>query len=139
MGGGVLTVVPYELTFTKRVTVTDPDRYVNACCVGGDVIVDRLLPAVTARYADVRTDQEDWGWFIWFRGTEGKLAIDVFTDDAAAGAFRVHLTSRVRRRLLFHAVADTPELEEVRDLVQAELDGWIDGPCRIARLDVQHR
>jgi hypothetical protein len=127
--------MPYELTFTKRVPIADRARYINECCVGGDVIVDRLLPAVKRRYADVRTDQEDWGWFIWFRGAESRLAIDVFTDDPEAGTFRMHLTSRVRRLLFFTAIADTRELDELRDLVESELSGWTDGPLQIAQLD----
>ena len=127
--------MPYEVSFTKRVPIADRDQYINECCLGGDVVVNRLLPAVRSRYADVQTNQEDWGWFIWFRRGGVKLAVDVVTDDAEAGAFRIRLTSRTKRLLLFDTVIDTPELDEVRRLVQAELEPWVDGLVTVIRLD----
>lgn len=127
--------MPYEVSFTKRVAAGDREQYINDCCIGGDVVVDRLLPSVRARYADVQTNQEDWGWFIWFRKGNIRLAIDVFTDDPEEGVFRVHLTSRTRRLLVLDTVIDTPELEELRTLVEAELAGWIGNAPRIIRLD----
>ena len=130
--------MPYEVTFIKKVAITDRERYINECCVGGDVVVDRLLPAVKQRYTDVQTNQEDWGWFIWFRGVGARLAIDVFTDDPEQGAFRIHLTSRVRRLLFFDSIADTSELDQLRDLVESELMGWADGRCRVTRLDKRY-
>ena len=59
--------MPYEVSFTKRVPIADREQYFNECCVGGDIVVDVLLPSVRARYEQVQTHQEDWGWFIWFR------------------------------------------------------------------------
>ena len=95
--------MPYEVSFTKRVPIRDRDDYINDCCVGGDAVRDRLLPAVQARYGEVDTNQEDWGWFIWFRKGHVSLAIDVFTDDPEEGVFRIHLTSRTKRLLVFDA------------------------------------
>jgi hypothetical protein len=69
--------MPYELSFRKRVPITNREDYINECCVGGDVVVNHLLPSVRARYTDVETNQEDWGWFIWFRKGAVRLAIDV--------------------------------------------------------------
>ena len=131
--------MPYELSFTKRVPEVDRERYFNECCVGGDVVVDRLLPAVRARYASIQTNQEDWGWFIWFRQGNVRLAIDVFTDDPDEGVFRVHLTARTRRLLVLDTVVDTPELEDLRALVVAELTAWVGGSgVRTTRLDSVH-
>ena len=131
--------MPYELSFVKRVPVMDRERYINECCVGGDAVVDQLLPSIQARYTDVRTNQEDWGWFIWFREDGVRLAIDVFTDDPDAGAFRIHLTSRRRRLLVMDTVVDTPELEVLRDLVVSELTSWGSGVVGVARLDRDYR
>ena len=86
-----------------------------------------LLPSVRARYTDVETNQEDWGWFIWFRKGDVRLAIDVFTDDPDEGDFRVRLTSRTKRLFMFDRAVDTAELEEVRALVESELAGWVEG------------
>ena len=72
--------MPYEIAFTKRLDVADTDVYINECCWGGDVVTEQLLPTVNARYEDVQRDQEDWGWFIWFRKGRTSLAIDVFCD-----------------------------------------------------------
>jgi hypothetical protein len=129
--------MPFELSFVKRLPALERDRYINECCVGGDLVVDRLLPGVRERYTDVQTEQEDWGWFIWFRQQGVRLAIDVFTDDPDEGAFRVHLTSRVRR-LFSDRVVDTPELEELRAWVTSMLDGWADGPVRVSPLDERY-
>lgn len=115
--------MPYEIAFTKQVTIRDREDYFNECCVGGDAVVDTLLPTVRARYENIQSNQEDWGWFIWFKKGSVKLAIDVHTDDGDAGEFRIRLTSQVKR-LLGYKEADTPELEEVRQLVESELAKW---------------
>ena len=116
--------MPYEIAFTRPVTIAiDRDEYINECCVGGDVVVDALMPAVRARYSDIQSNQEDWGWFIWFKKGAVKLAIDVHTDDGDAGEFRVRLTS-LTKRLITYKESDTPELEELRTLVESELQKW---------------
>lgn len=125
-------VMPYEVSFTKRVPVLDREDYINDCCVGGDAVRDRLLPAVQARYGDVDTNQEDWGWFIWLRQGDVSLAIDIFTDDPDEGAFRIHLTSRTKRLLLFDQIVDTPELEGLRSLVVADLAEWVGRAVQVA-------
>jgi hypothetical protein len=128
--------VPYEVSFTKRVPLLDRDKYINECCVGGDKVVERLLPAVRKQYGgDLEGTQEDWGWFIWFQAGGVKLAVDVFTDDPDLGEFRVHLTSRTKRLLFLDSVVDTPELETLRALVTSELEAWVGGPVRVARID----
>ena len=83
----------------------------------------------------IQAEQEDWGWFIWFRKGPVRLAIDVFTDDPEQGLFRIHLTSRTKRLLMFETVADSPELEDVRALVVSELAAWADVPVTVGRLN----
>ena len=130
--------MPYEITFGKTVAIADRAIYINDCCVGGDVVLERLLPAVREGFTQVQAEQEDWGWFMWFRAGRASLAIDIFTDDPEAGAFRLHLTARRRRWGLFDRVVDTPELEDVRRLVETVLAGWSDTPCRVVRVDAQY-
>jgi hypothetical protein len=127
--------MPYEVSFTKQVAVVDREQYINECCVGGDVVVNQLLPSVRARYAGIQTNQEHWGWFIWFSKGHVRLAIDVFTDDSEQGLFRIHLTSRTRRLFLFDTVIDTFELEELRTLVESELRAWSCNAIKINHLD----
>ncbi len=115
--------MPYAMSFRKSVAIVDRNQYINECCVGGDIIVDRLLPSVRERYSGIQTNQEDWGWFIWFQDDNAKLAIDVHTEDADAGDFQIRLTSRVKK-LWFDKVADTPQLDELRRLVESELKTW---------------
>ena len=112
--------MPVILEFTRPVTITDREQYINECCVGGDIICEALLPAVRERYQDVESAQEDWGWFIWCKQGPLMLAIDVYTDDADAGAFRVCLTTRVKK-LFGYKDVDTSELDELRSFVEAEL------------------
>ena len=87
--------MPDAVSFTKRVSVVDREQYINDCCIGGDIVVNQLLPSVEARYSDIQTHQEDWGWFIWFRSGSVQLAIDVFTDNPDEGTFES--TSRLER------------------------------------------
>ncbi len=118
--------MPYELSFIKRLPRQEAE-YINECCVNGDLIADRLQPAIEKRYGKVQAGQEDWGWFIWFDKDRVSLAVDVFTDDWERGEFRIHLTSRTKR-LFGSRVQDTAELEELRELVVSKLAGWVDGP-----------
>jgi len=127
--------MPYEVSFKKRVPSKDREKYINYGCIGGDVVVERLLPSVRARYTHVQTNQEDWGWFIWFRKGAVRLAIDVHTDDPDDGAFRVRLTSRVRRLFVFDSVVDTHELDDLRTLVTTELRAWAGGNVAVSRVD----
>ena len=116
--------MPYEIAFTRLVALADRDDYINECCVGGDAVVDALFPAVLAAgYENIQRNQEDWGWFIWFTKGSVKLAIDVHTDDGDAGEFRIRLTSQTKR-FLGYREADTPELDELRELVESELRKW---------------
>jgi hypothetical protein len=123
--------MPYELSFTKRIPITNREQYINDCCIGGDVVVEQLLPAVRARYTNVTSCQEDWGWFIWFRKNTVHLAIDIFTDDSDTGEFRILLTSRTKRMLVLNRVVDTPELDELRAFVVRELSPWVGGSIKV--------
>jgi hypothetical protein len=125
--------VPYELSFTTTLTVSDATQYINDCCWGGDLIRDRLMPMVADRYLDVRTDQEDWGWFIWFREGAIRLALDIHCDDVELGAFRIRLTSR-RKKLLRSEVLDTPELDRLCDAVSKIVLAWA-GPVSVERVE----
>ena len=45
--------MPYILEFTRPVTITDAEQYINDCCIGGDVIVDALRAFVENELARV--------------------------------------------------------------------------------------
>jgi hypothetical protein len=119
--------VPFEITFRKPVVVNDSSIYINECCWGGDIIRDELLPLISSRFERVQTEQEDWGWFIWFRQGAVALAVDIFCDDPKEGLFRIRLTSRRKRFLFGEAVSDTPELEELLGLITAQLKTFATG------------
>jgi len=130
--------VPYVLSFTKQVHVTDPDQYINTCCYGGDIVSDRLLPSIRKRYEAIQANQEDWGWFIWFRSGAVRLAIDIFCDDPEVGAFRMHLTSRTPRFLLGDSVIDTPDLQDVKQLVSDEITNWVGSRPKCEPVDADY-
>lgn len=116
--------MPYALTFTKQVETPGVDEYINDCCIGGDVVLDRLLPALRNRYGDdLQSNQEDWGWFAWFEDGSIKLAVDVSTDDDRS-KFQVMLTSRRRRFILSDKIEDCAALEALRELVVQQLTDW---------------
>jgi hypothetical protein len=123
------------MTFRKSLDGLDPDDYINDCCVGGDRVTDHLLPMVRETYQDVRSLQEDWGWFIWFYEGDVHLAVDVYTDDSEALEFRVRLTSSRTRWLFFHTEIDLPELDRLRDRVRPLLEEWADGPVTVERVE----
>lgn len=127
--------MPYQLSFTHPVVVGNRADYINECCVGGDIVLDQLLPALRERYGDVAADEEDWGWFAWFDEGNVRLAVDVFTDDPEAGAFRIHLTSRTRRLLVVAKAVDTPELDVLRDIVVDALAAWIGSRPAVTRIE----
>ena len=127
--------MPYEIAFTKSFPVTNQDQYINDCCWGGDVVRDRLLPGITAKYENIRTEQEDWGWFIWFKKGALSLAVDIFCDDPKKGEFRVLLTARRKRWLVTNEIVDGPELEDLRAFICNDLDTWLGNPCKISRVD----
>lgn len=129
--------MPYELAFSKSLPAADESLYINDCCFGGDVVSEALLPEIRRRYGDVQANQEDWGWFIWVKGTESKLAIDIFCDDKASGSFRVHLTSR-KKGWLSDKIVDTPELEELKHVTVQTLERWIGGSINVERLDKKY-
>lgn len=113
--------MPYEITFRKVVSRLDPDEYINDCCIGGDIVSSWFEPQVRELYEHVETNQEDWGWFLWFRQADTRLAIDIFTDDPELGEFRIHLTARRPKWFVLSKTVDTPELEALRDLVMHRL------------------
>ena len=119
--------MPYELKFRKLLEVPDPDIYWNECCWGGDHVSDRLLPMIKTCYQSIQHNQEDWGWFIWFKEGRTKLAVDIFCDDPKTGAFRILLTAQVKRPLFGYRIVDTDELLELTNRVSNVLAGWIDG------------
>ena len=117
--------MPYELSFSKPLSVADPEVYINDCCWGGDQVRDYLLPMVEGRFEKIQTTQEDWGWFIWFRKGEVRLAIDIFCDNPETGEFRVRLSSERKKEWVFGRwEIDASELEELKDQVVARLSEW---------------
>jgi hypothetical protein len=127
--------MPYEVSFTKRVEVSDPDQYINECCYGGDVVSGQLLPVLQRQYTEIQHEQEDWGWFLWFRRGRIRLAVDIFCDDPDQGTFRMHLTSRTPGSLFGEKIEDTPELDELRDTVVSRLTEWVGQPPRVVVVD----
>jgi len=130
--------MPYELSFTKAVPITDPDQYINECCVGGDIVMNQLLPVLRVKYEDIESNQEDWGWFAWFKEAGSNLAVDVFCDNPDAGEFRIHVTSNVPRFLFGAKVIDTPELEPLLGMVVEAISKWAGQPPQVVRLDAKH-
>jgi hypothetical protein len=115
--------MPYELSFTKALTIADPKRYINECCSGGDQVIQGLLSAVPV-YDDLQSGQEDWGWYIWFHIAKQKYEINVFCDDPGLGSFRIHLVSKAKSGIFSHKIEDSSELEPLKQRVVANLEAW---------------
>lgn len=80
--------MPYEIKFTNK--LEGKSDYINECCFGGDVVVDLLLPIFREHYSSIQSDQEDWGWFIWFKNGNSKCAVDIFCEDPNLGLYIIH-------------------------------------------------
>jgi hypothetical protein len=130
--------MPYILSFVKRVEVLDREQYINDCCIGGDVVLEQLLPALSERYGELMSEQEDWGWFAWFEHSGEKLAVDVHTDDANAGEFQIHLTSSKPRLLFGRKIQDTAVLEALRELVERQLQSWAVEQLAVERVNEKY-
>jgi len=130
--------MPYEIAFSKKLNLDGDRHYINECCVGGDIVMDVLLPELRRAYSDLDTGQEDWGWFAWFRDCEVRLAVDVFCDDPDAGNYRMHVTSRVPKRFFGYRIEDTPELESLRDRVNRVLAAWLGDEPQTTRVKVDY-
>ncbi|WP_428717305.1 hypothetical protein [Undibacterium curvum] len=124
--------MPYIVSFSKKIEIVDPEQYINDCCIGGDIVLEQFLPMLRERYDDLQSNQEDWGWFAWFEQSRVKLAVDVYTHEATAGEFQIHLTSRAPRLLLGPKIQDTPELEALRELIVSKLQSW-----NVSKLEVE--
>jgi len=130
--------MPFSIRFRKPVDVTVAEPYINDCCIGGDVVLEHLLPALRQTYGDLEPTQEDWGWFVWFEHVGVKLAVDVFTQDPLTNEFEIHLTSRKAGLLRSARVVDTPELEALRRRVVSSLEAWPVTSLIVERLDEKH-
>lgn len=124
--------MPYTLTFSKQVAIADAGLYINDCCIGGDVVLDHVLPALREKYGDrLQSNQEDWGWFAGFEDGPIKLAVDISTGDDRS-QFQMLLTSRRPRFILSDKVEDGAELGALRELIVQRLTAW-----PVANLQVQ--
>jgi hypothetical protein len=130
--------VPYAIAFRKAIAIADLGQYINDCCVGGDRVLDQLLPSLRQRYHDVEANQVDWGWFAWFEKSGVKLAVDVFANNPVTGEFLVHLTSRKPRLLLGARIEDTPELEELRNTIVNDLESWSVDELMVERVNEKY-
>ncbi len=133
--------MPYELSFVKKVDYGDTEKYFNECCYGGDVIQDIILPSIKENYQDVQADQEDWGWFIWFKDSSKKISfgVDIFCDDPQNGEYRIHLTSRTKKWMGFSNTAvDVPELDTLCNKVTSLINQWSGGQCKSEKLDANY-
>jgi hypothetical protein len=131
--------MPYIVSFVKPLQVAEREQYINDCCIGGDVVLEHLLPALRARYgSDLQSNQEDWGWFVWFEQPGVKLAVDVHTNDHTVVEFQLHLTSRRPRLLLGAKIQDAPELEHLRELVVSQLQAWPVEKLSVERVDEKY-
>lgn len=131
--------MPYIVSFVKPVAIADREQYINDCCIGGDIVLAQLLPSLRERYENLQSDQEDWGWFAWFEQSGVKLAVDVHTDDDAAGEFQIYLTSRKPRLILGAKIQDTPELESLRELVLSRLQVWDVAGLKVERVNDRYK
>jgi hypothetical protein len=127
--------MPYEFSFTKNVGITDRARYINRCCIGGDVVLEALLPAISQRYGKVDSGEEDWGWYVWSTSQRQRTAVEITTDDDLVGRFRVRIATRTKGRLFGWKEVDTAALEELRQIMNAQLSTWLGQAPLVVHVD----
>lgn len=49
--------MPYAIRFVKSVVIADREQYINDCCMGGDIVLEQLLPSLAARYGNLKSNQ----------------------------------------------------------------------------------
>ena len=123
--------MPYELKFTKKLNYKNEDFYWNPCCYGGEIIIDQLMPIIENSFNDIQSNQEDWGWFIWFSNTEDKknsYGIDVFCDDPERGEYRVQLTSTIKAKSFLWSsskIINNQALENLKLVIENKLKSFL--------------
>ena len=127
--------MPFVIRFRKPVNVSDEDPYLNNCCIGGDVVLEQLLPSLREQYGALEPTQEDWGWFVWLEHDRVHLAVDVLTQNPITSEFEIRLTSRKPSFFRSARVIDTPELDALRSRVVAQLEAWPVVALTVERLD----
>jgi len=127
--------MPFVIRFRKPVEVAGDEPYLNDCCIGGDVVLERLLPTLREQLGEVEPTQEDWGWFVWVEDDRVHFAVDVLTQNPITSEFEIRLTSRRRSFFRPARVVDTPELEALRARVVAQLETWPVAALTVERLD----
>ena len=130
--------MPFSIRFRKPVDVTEAEPYINDCCIGGDVVLEHLLPRLRQSYGDLEPTQEDWGWFVWFEHVGVKLAVDVFTQDPITNEFEIHLTSRKARLLPIGTGGGHTGAGGTPTRVVASLEAWPVTALIVERLDEKH-
>ena len=126
--------MPFVIRFRKPVDVSD-EPYLNNCCIGGDVVLEQLLPSLREQYGALEPTQEDWGWFVWLEHDRVHLAVDVLTQNPITSEFEIRLTSRKPSFFRSARVIDTPELDALRSRVLAQLEAWPVVALTVERLD----
>jgi hypothetical protein len=129
--------MPFVIRFRTPVAAAaaEDEPYLNDCCIGGDVVLERLLPSLRETYGEVQPTQEDWGWFVWLEQDRVQLAVDVLTQNPITSEFEIRLTSRKASFFRPTRVIDTPELEALRARLVAQLESWPVAALTVERLD----
>lgn len=131
--------MPYTLTFKKQVKPDISTEYINECCIGGDAVLEYLLPKLSNIYGDLYPTQEDWGWFSRFQLGDVKLAVDVSTQEVDSGEFQINLTSRKSGRFFGAKIEDTQELEDLKQSVVQALGAWPVAELHVELVDKNYR
>ena len=121
--------MPYEISFSKKLSLPTDEHYINDCCVGGDFILEQLLPQVKNAYANIASAQEDWGWFIWCNQGKTHCAIEVCCEDIQTGHYLIHLhahTKQTRWLLFTRRTEDRASLDTLHTLVINTLASTLD-------------
>jgi hypothetical protein len=129
--------MPYEVTFSKKLDVDDPEPYINECCYGGDVVAEVIANSLGATYGELDPVQEDWGWLIWITQNNLKLEINISCNDKDAGDFQIHLVTKAKHLFFSTRIADTHELEVLREAVVKALTTWLGKEPEVTRLNTK--
>lgn len=132
--------MPFEIRFSKKLEIKDSDKYINECCIGGDLVLAEIEKAgfVSDKTNEkVSRGQEDWGWYLWFWRGNAKFEVNICFDneeEVDPAGYRIHIIRQIKAGLFSKKMEDTDEVGEIKDEVKERIERWTGKPCVVEKI-----
>ena len=85
----------YVAIFHHKFEITEAKQYINRCCYGGDILLSLIEPHLSENDFKIsKSDQEDWGWFIWCDKKKYRYSIDIGLEDEEHWKYKIFVIEK---------------------------------------------